>query len=141
MNQVTQIIGFSLLFYPLIWELNNDKHGDDGYIKILKFQVKNKTKDVWIRAILIILVSGVNLILNDKCFFCSLVLSVSIHFLFFDYLIAFILGRKNWFEYLGKKSFVDNIDFWASQDPLSRLVIRMAFFTICILKYFNLINH
>ncbi len=140
MTQFLDIIGFALLFYPLAWELNNDKHGDDGYVKIMGHQVKNKTKDVYIRGLLMVSISGLNWMVNGKCFGCSLILTIGIHVMFFDYLIAYILGHHDWFSYLGQKSVVDNLPAWRSQSARNRFLLRLVIIIFGITNYFGIIR-
>lgn len=133
------LFGFLMLLYPLAWELHNDKDGDDHLVPIgFGWTMKSKTLDVWIRGGMMIMLAAMNHAMNDVSFFSSLMVSWAFHFFFFDYGIAFILGRSNWFSYLGEKSYVDNLALWRNTHPINRFVIRLVFLTGSILNYFEI---
>lgn len=132
------LFGFLILFLPIAWEWQNDKDGDDHSVKILKWTIPSKTVDVWIRGGWMILFSFIDHAINDRSFISSFAVAFTGHIFFFDYGIAYILGHKDWFSYLGKKSFVDNLPFWSTTDPVTRFLIRLVLFTGALLHYFEI---
>jgi len=73
----------------------------------------------------------------------TIFMALSIHFLVFDYLIAATLKRNNvinpqsnWFNYLGKSSWIDTRKWWIACGPWVRFGIRLAVFAIALLIYF-----
>lgn len=124
-------LGIILLFGPYVWECIDDKDGD-----------LNKRQDLYIRAAAMITVSVFNGVLNFKNIFIgiasSFLLSWGIHFMLFDYTIAFILIKRqvvelkniHWFSYLGKLGAWDNWSPWRNLTQRNRLLIRLGFLII-----------
>lgn len=81
---ITLIISITALFAPLIWELINDRYGDE-----------DKKLDVLIRVILGLAAALVNFILIGKPILDSFLLSMAIFFMLFDYLINIILYKND----------------------------------------------
>jgi hypothetical protein len=133
-------IGLSSMACPLIWELYNDRNGDDSYVNVFgHLTIKNKAKDVYVRIGIAVASAFLNKWLNDASLIASFFVSLSFHFLVFDYAIAYILGHRewSWFSYLGKKSVIDNLDVWHSMAPLNRFVTRLEAFVISGLFYWQ----
>lgn len=134
------MISILLLSLPLIWELWNDRNGDShisrGFIKL-----PSKKVDVIVRVILAFLVSLINYILYDKEIIKSISLSGAIHFLCFDYLIAYILIKRKiikgkWWSYMGSKG-MDNIKLWKNIKPQYKFLIRLTIFVTILIFYLN----
>ena len=120
-----EIIALILLTVPTVWELWDDRNGDF-----------NKKIDVWIRGALIVVFSMFAFLISLRNIVGCMALSAGIHFMFFDYGIAYILGHvKDWFSYLGEKGFVDNISFWKGMKPKYRFVVRLVVFVFSIMLY------
>lgn len=122
-----------ILCIPTVSEIIDDRNGETS---------EQKKKDVFVRAMLMMVSAGVataivqtslNLwplvITYFKCWF----LSFAIFFLFFDYLINLILGRKPWYSYLSKSP-LDKL--WSGWDWMFRMGIRIAVFIAALLFYF-----
>lgn len=107
-------ISFMILFYPVYWEVRDDRRGDF-----------DKALDVFVRAVLIIGVGGVSYLLreitNGHFEYVSfkytmwrvlkpILTSGVIFFMFFDYCINYVLGHKlmftingdGWLQYTGR---------------------------------------
>jgi hypothetical protein len=126
-----------ILFGPYIWESMNDDKGDF-----------NARFDIWLRGLLMVLVATLNVAMNELTitfFLRSLNMSLAIFFLLFDYTIAFLLIKNKivevkgafWFTYLSKVKQVDKLKAWAGLDAITRLMIRLAYFTLSLLIYFK----
>lgn len=105
-----------LLWVPLFWELNDDKEGE---------ALNRKKRDVFIRVGIALITAAFdylflsnNYLRASACF----VLSMAIHFFFFDYLMNIIRGVKDWFSHLGKNPF-DQL--FVKVNPVVRLYIRL----------------
>ncbi len=128
---IFEIIALLSLSIPLIWELRDDR------IKDLTHD-----RDVFIRWALaaavafIVWVSGKHSYIDQHGFFQAAFLSLSLHFLIFDYGEAAQLKHKNWFEYLGKSSKQDQTKWWIHIGAKWRFVIRLVIFSIAIILYF-----
>jgi hypothetical protein len=128
---VFEFIAFMLLFLPLIWEITDDKNGDF-----------DKAKDVVIRIAIaffvgsIIWLSSIFNLVHHHGLLASAFLSLAIHFLIFDYAIAFVLGHKDWFSYMGH-GVIDRIKFWNTMNPKIKLVIRIVVFGFALVLYFQ----
>jgi hypothetical protein len=107
-----------------VWESYNDRDGD-----------LNKKIDVLWRGCLALFAGILNHVFNGVPYYIGTLLSVAIHFMFFDYTIVYIMAKRKviagyvgWYEYLGKKGVVDNIPSWRNAHPTTRLIIRIAVF-------------
>lgn len=146
MQYLFNIVGLCLLATPLIWEIHNDRDGDAHLSRGLlrPYKILSKRLDVVTRITIAVLVSMINYYAAGASFWASLILSGSLHFLLFDYIIAYILIENkvvssvntHWFTYLGSKSVVDNWSFWKDQDPVSRLILRVLVFVTSLVVYF-----
>lgn len=125
-----------LLTAPTIWEHENDREGD-----------LNKREDVPVRITIGLFVAAVGIFFDRNIIF-GFNLSMAIHFMFFDYWIAYTLlknkiiepkrGEKlHWFTYTAKDGFVDNISWWKKMHPVLKLMIRIFYFVGSILIYYN----
>lgn len=125
MKLTTEIICFIILFIPTIWEYQNDKFGDF-----------NKKKDVLWRCILGAGVCLANWFFTDRFILKSVLMCFSLFFLIFDYWIASVFAPKGqWFSYLGKKGWFDNLPVW-KKNPWVRFGIKMAVLIGALLYYF-----
>src|SRR5688572_27572531 len=118
---------FLALAAPLIWELWNDRKGEPKSDKREDVQTR-----IWL-AFMGTLVIGLYLryIEREKLDYMTFILSgsalsLSIHFLLFDYLINIILKKPDWFSYLGKTSAVDQWQPWVKIGPWGRLAVRVS---------------
>jgi hypothetical protein len=129
------IISLASLFAPTVWELSDDARGDH-----------NKTQDVLLRCLIGLAAALLNFFLIGKPILDSFLLSMAIHFMFFDYAIAFILIRNgklepprgvkyHWFSYVAKKGPIDNIGFWKRMEPKKKLWVRVGVVGVAILIY------
>lgn len=134
---------YLLLFIPLIWEIYNDRNGDAhqtrGFFK--RWNLSSKKVDVIGRIILALLLSFLNYIINRVAIGKSIFLCGAIHFLFFDYIIAYILIQKriikgHWYSYMGSKG-IDNFHTWKQISPNIRFLIRLIIFIIANYLYIN----
>jgi hypothetical protein len=130
-----EFIAILILLIPTGWQIANDWKGD-----------YNKSMDVLIWSLFAIAGGVVNFLwITGKAVFDSVVLSWGMHFMIFDYLIAYVhlsngtveQPRGNpyhWFSYLGSGP-VDSIKFWRNMSPKLRLVIRIIVFAGCVAIY------
>lgn len=128
---ILTILSLLLLFGPLIFELADDANGDT-----------NKQFDVAIRIAIGLLASFVAWFTDGRNFLAAFNLSMSLHWLIFDYAINAILNRTvyekkvNWFTHVGKSGVIDNLTFWKEMNPYVKLGIRVAYFLISVILYF-----
>lgn len=112
-----------------IWEIRNDRFGD-----------LNKGSDIMIRIILLLAEGLAIHFIFYKPTIDSILLPMAIFFLCFDYGIAYTLLKNgtvepkrgetlHWFTYTAKEGFVDNIPKWKKLHPITKLIIRILFFT------------
>jgi hypothetical protein len=126
------IVSILTLFSPLLWELYNDLNGET---------VEEKMNDVLWRLLLTAVAALTNFFLIGKPILDSFILSMAIHFMFFDYLINIILYKNNvidyanWFSHTGKKGVIDNIGFWKKMNPWTKLLVRVGVLVMSILIY------
>lgn len=130
---IPQIIAIINLIVPTGWEVLNDRRGDT-----------NKTQDIFVRYGLGTLAAVINFFwITGKPVFDSLLLSMGIHFMIFDYIIAWWLIRTgkieaprgvkyHWFSYVGRSPF-DSL--WTNWNPKVRLVIRAVILATAIAIY------
>lgn len=135
---INHILGIINLIMPTGWELYNDRNGD-----------KDKTKDVFVRYILMILAGVINFFwITGKAVFDSVFLSAGINFMVFDYAISgWLIWRKtkgkpgiepprgvvyHWFSYLSGSPF-DSI--WKGWNPWVRFAIRLIILITAIVIY------
>lgn len=138
-----QAIGIALLSLPLIWELYNDRNGDEHMVEIgLGYTTRSKELDIVIRSLIALAASAVVGFLGINGFTASLFMSFSIHFLFFDYIVVIILKKNavitpsaKWYNYLGSKG-IDTKEWWAGKHWTIRMAIKIAVFVIACLIYF-----
>lgn len=136
---IAQIIGIINLIIPTGWELVNDRNGD-----------KDKTRDIFVRYALMVSSAVVNFFwVTGKSVFDSVFLSAGIHFMIFDYAIAWwLIMRKtkgkpgiepprgvkyHWFTYLLSGSPFDNL--WYKWNPWVRFGIRVIVLGAAIAIY------
>jgi hypothetical protein len=118
------------LFAPLVWESFDDSKGDH-----------NKAQDVFLRCMIGLVAALVNFFLIGKPILDSFILSMAIHFMFFDYLINIILYKNdvidyaNWFSHTGKKGVIDNVPFWKNMNPWTKLYVRVGVLIAAIVIY------
>jgi hypothetical protein len=135
---MTHITAILMLMVPTGWELANDANGD-----------KNKTRDVFVRVILMTLAGVLNFFwVTGKAVFDSIILSMGINFMVFDYAIAYWLIRQkakggpgieppkgttyHWFSYLSGSPF-DSL--WRNWNPWVRFTIRVVVLLTAIAIY------
>lgn len=145
-----------LALLPLAWELHNDRNGED---------LEDKHNDVFIRGIIALIAGYLIMLLVTHRFpgglFAGAALAVGYHFLLFDYFIAALLHARGvikydriwtgsswrevrygpfdvlggWFNYLGEKGTIDNVNAWRGMNPWIRLLIRLIVFEITLILY------
>lgn len=126
-----------ILLTPTGWEIANDWKGD-----------YDKARDRVIWSLFAMAASAINFFfVTGKAVFDSFILSWGMHFMVFDYIIAYVHLNKSkvvelprgsthtWFTYLGSKGTVDNIGFWRKMNPKVRLIIRGVVLIGCIVIY------
>lgn len=128
---MTLSILFLAMALPTVWELWNDRRGD-----------LNKFEDgIW--RVTIAAVASIIVKHSALGFLAAFNLSMAIHFMFFDYIIAYILIKNgtlepprgvkyHWFSYTAKSGVIDNLKFWRNMNPWLKLGIRVAYFIISI---------
>lgn len=149
MNQLFNIfvdaLSLALLSVPLIWEVWNDKDGDAHVSRAgwnENIQMLSKRVDIYARCVLCGAASMVNTFLGHPLL-SSIVMCGAIHFLFFDYIVAYVLMKNRvidhvynrWWSVLGSKGF-DNFDWWKGKSWQVRMAIKVAVFIIACLIYF-----
>lgn len=131
-----EIIAFALLLVPTGWEVFDDRHGD-----------LNKSEDVIWRVATGLVVALIASKLNLIRFIIAFNLSMAMHFLLFDYLIAYVLIKNGtlepprgvtyrWWTYVAKAGFVDNVPWWKRLNWSVKLGIRVVYFGISLILYF-----
>lgn len=134
------MIPYILTLLPLIWEVYNDRNGD-AHISRGLLELPSKKVDILVRVLIATIVALINFFVFDEALFKSVFLCVAVHFLLFDYIIAFILIKKgiikgHWFSYMGSKG-IDNYKSWKNVPPIIKLVIRITIFGIANYIYFS----
>lgn len=140
-----EIVGFTALSAPLIWEVWNDKDGDShisrGLIGAL-FKIPSKKIDIGARVIIMTIAALATWAAGLANPVIAFGMSGAIHFLFFDYIIVYILIQNNiisatakWYDYLGAKGF-DNYEWWRTKAWYWRMAIKIAVFVIVCIIYF-----
>lgn len=122
-----ELIAFFALAVPTAWELIDDRVMDH-----------NKKMDVLTRGLLMMSVSILAWYLTGRHVLAALALTIGIHFLIFDYAVAYLLGVKEWFSFLGTTSDIDRLKWWRSMSPWKRFWLRFIFFTVSVVMYLNL---
>lgn len=143
MKTFLEILGLIILTAPLVWELRNDRTGDDHLIQIgFGWTIPSKSLDVFWRVGIAVLVAWLNNLITGRGFWPALGLSGGMHLMVFDYGVAYILKKNgviavsaHWFSYLGTKGF-DTIKWWRNRSPFVRLLIRAGVFGLTTLIYF-----
>lgn len=137
-----KILGFIILFGPLIWEVQNDKKGD-----------YDKRLDLIKRGILMLIVSLVNTALNGgreitymvKTFLLSLNMTLAIFVAAFDYwvtakMVSFgvieLPRLGTWFTHVGKTADFDKWAPWANLSAKKRFIIRVGYLVLATVIYF-----
>lgn len=124
-----------LLFLPLIWEVFNDSDGEAKHRKVFS---------VIIRVIIAAAVSVIGWVLINKPIIDGFILSLSIHFFLFDYIIHWILiaggiveprHGQNWWSYVGNTAVTDRLKFWREWNPWIRFGIRLGVLIAAVLIY------
>ena len=130
-----EVAALLLLFIPTVWEQWNDRNGDDH---------SNKA-DLYARAGLVLSAAFLTWIVSGHSFGAALALCAAIHFLIFDYWVAYRLESNgvikpgsSWFRYVGKSSDFDQRSAWVKAGPWGRLAARVAVFIIAIFFYFKI---
>jgi hypothetical protein len=124
-----ELLYLNILSLPLVWEINNDRKGD-----------KDKTLDVFKRGILAVFCALIVFLIGltglpQHTYLSAFCMSIAIHFLIFDYLMAATLGHGDWFSYLGDGP-IDNIHYWRTLKPWGRFAVRMAVLALAVIFYF-----
>lgn len=126
-----KLIAFVLLLCPLYWEIFNDMDGETP---------KEKKLDVFIRVLMALIAAIVGFFIANKPIIDGFILSLAIHFFFFDYAITYVLqkrgvieSKQSWFEYLGKSYTDDVLRQWS---PLTRLILKAMVLGIAGIIYF-----
>lgn len=115
-NFIFEVLCLWILMFPTLWEIADDWKGDH-----------NKRFDVTIRFVLGLISGSIVFLLRGGDLYLTIAMSFALHFFFFDYLLPMLAyGRSNWFSYLGKKGFVDNIGVWRNLNPWIRFIIRLV---------------
>lgn len=131
MNILLEIICLAILSAPLIWEVRDDKHGDN-----------NKIEDVVYRGALMLAAAGMVTVLTYHSYVGSLLMTFAIFFLVFDYAMNIRLVRSGiyagvgWFAHLGKSSVLDRWEWWKNLNPWYRFAIRVGVLVVAIIVYF-----
>lgn len=118
-----------------IWESWSDRNGD-----------LNKSADVVIRVILLVIEGVILRLIFNKPFVDSLLLSTAIFFFFFDYLVAYVLIRNKvieprrgttytWWTYTAKKGVFDNLKFWRNMKPTTKFFVRLGVLVLATLIF------
>lgn len=149
MNQVfniaIEVLAFALLCIPLVWETWNDRNGDAHVSRVgwnKDVQMLSKRVDVYARFIIAGVAAYANTFLGHSII-ASIFMCGAIHFLFFDYIVAYILIKNRvidhvynrWWSVLGSKGF-DNFDWWKGKSWQVRMAIKIAVFIIACVIYF-----
>lgn len=127
---ILELLAFILLFSPLVWELITDANGD-----------YDKKADVLIRGVIAALASILAYVLTDRNILAAFNLSVALHFMFFDYMIAIVLYNNGvihdarWFSKLGKSGVIDRLTFWVKAGKWGRFLIRFCYLAIALFLY------
>lgn len=133
------LLAILILSFPMDFELYRERKGEDP---------KTKGRSMSVRAMLMIICAGVATgIITPKIYpwvtsvhlwpltityLKCLFLSFAIFFLFFDYAINLILGRKPWYSYLSKSP-LDKL--WSKWDWRVRMAIRITVFTTSLIIF------
>jgi hypothetical protein len=118
-----------------IWEVWNDKEGD-----------LNKSADVAIRIGLISLEASLLVLLLHKPYIDCFLVSTSIFFLLFDYVVAYVLikngtlepprGTKyHWFRYTAKAGLFDKFSIWRRANPWMKFFIKLLCLAVALIVY------
>jgi hypothetical protein len=128
-----EAVAFLLLLGPIGWEQWNDRNGDDH----------SDSADILIRGGLMVSAALMAWLIAGRNFWAALLLSASLHFLIFDYWIAYKLERNDvikpgssWFRYVGKSSDFDQESAWVKVGPWGRLIARLAVALPALVFYF-----
>lgn len=125
MKLTAEIIAFIILLAPTAWEYQDDKNGDF-----------NKKKDVLIRIVISVVVCAINYLLVQRSILQSGLMCFALFFFIFDYWIASVFAPKGqWFSYLGKKGWFDNLPAW-KKNPWVRFGIKFAVLIGALIYYF-----
>lgn len=120
---------------PYWWEIWKERKGEAA---------NAKTKSVIVRVGIAIVAAIIGFVLIGKAVFDGVFLSLSFHWLAFDYSIAYLLiaggiveprNAENWFTYLGSTSATDKLRFWRNMNPWLRFAIRVVVLATAIIIY------
>lgn len=125
---MTWIIG-ALCFVPTIWELYNDRNGENK---------KDKIKDTAIFLVVVGLIAGLSYWLGQSPV-SAILLILGIRVMFFDYAIHYLLIKNkvivgHWFTYNGNTSFIDRLI--SGVHPVLRFAARVIVFLASIFLFF-----
>lgn len=127
---IIELLAFILLLSPLIWELITDANGDF-----------DKKADVLVRGVIAALAATLAYVLTGRNILAAFNLSVALHFMLFDYMIAIILYNNGiindarWFGKLGKSGAIDRLPFWVKAGKWGRFFIRFCYLAIALCLY------
>lgn len=146
MSAALHILAFAVLFVPTIWELWDDRNGED---KQGKLRDRYKKGIVWAVSTFVslviyfwpvLLVKSSGAVLVGWWTLKSWIMALAIHFLIFDYAIVIILKhrgvietKESAFSYLGKTA--NYPKFWVKMNPWIRFCIRLTIFAIALIIY------
>ena len=121
MLDITAIL---VLFASFFWEVKDDEFGENPRQKRVDLFFR-----LWIMALSAIFADY----LSGRGVIESFAVAWGIHFMFFDYTIAYVLGRQRWYDYLGSNP-TDN--FLTKIDYRVRLGLRVLFLGGTLTYYF-----
>lgn len=113
-----------VLFTAFFWELKDDERGENP---------RQKRIDLFFRLWIMVLSAIFADYLSGRGVLESFLVAWAVHFMFFDYAIAYVLGRQKWYDYLGTNptdEFLDKFD-WRL-----RLIIRLTLLGGSLTYYF-----
>ena len=129
---ILHIVSFFALTPAIPLEVYDDRKGETK---------KEKAIDLIWRGGIMLLGALINTLLVGKSFWASLDLAVALHFFIFDYWVAAELyrngiGRRSWFEYIGKTSWMDDFPLWSRLTPAWRFAVRLLVLAQALIFYF-----
>lgn len=127
---ILELLAFILLLSPLVWELITDARGDF-----------DKRADLLVRGVIAAISATLAYVLTERNILAAFNLSVALHFMLFDYLVAIILYNNGiindtrWFSKLGKSGVIDRLLFWVKAGKWGRFFIRFCYLAIALFLY------